>query len=238
MRLRTRSLAIVAALIIVLFVVLYGTSRIIVLDGFRSREETESKRDVERLVGAFNRFAENIKNTNIDWGAWDEAYSFVTGQNPDFISANLVNETYLRLGLSVIVYTNADAGIVYSGGFDQDAGVPVRIPEGLRPLLAPGQRLVTHSGIQSGVSGVITLPEGVMIVASHPVLTSTEMGPVRGSVIFGRFVDRGVVSSLKETTLFDIEAKRATDPALPRSFQDALSKGGRERDLHHQGKLR
>ncbi|MBM4405612.1 MAG: HAMP domain-containing protein [Chloroflexi bacterium] len=192
------------------------------LDGFRSREETESKRDIERVIGVFNRFLDNIKNTNIDWGAWDEALSFVEGQNPDFISANLVNETYLRLGLSVIVYTNAEASIVYSGGFNQDDGIPTQVPQGLRPLLAPGQPLVSHTGLKSGIAGLLSLPEGPMLITSHPVLTSTEMGPIRGAVIFGRFVDKGVVASLKETTLFNVEARNAKNPSLPGDFRKAI----------------
>ena len=223
MRLRTRSLAIVAALIIVLFVVLYGTSRVIVLDGFREREETESKRDIERVVGALDRTIENLRNTNIDWGAWDEAYSFIAGQNPDFVSGNLVNETYLRLGLSVIIYADANANIVYGGGFNQDTGIPAQIPQGLAPHLARGQRLVSHTGVQSGLAGLINLPEGVMIISSHPVLTSTEMGPVRGSVIFGRFIDKGLIANLKETTLFDIEARAADIQDLPADYQRALA---------------
>ncbi len=222
MRLRTRSLAIVAALIIVLFVVLYGTSRVIVLDGFREREETESKRDIERVAGALNSILKNIKNTNIDWGAWDEAYTFIEGQNPNFVSGNLVNETYLRLGLSVIIYADVKANILYQGGFNQDAGIPAPVPQGLYPFLAPGERLVTHTGIQSGLAGILSLPEGVMLIASHPVLTSTEMGPVRGSVIFGRFVDMGLIASLKETTLFDIEAMPLADTALPSDYQEAV----------------
>ncbi len=46
--------------------------------------------------------------------------------------------------------------------------------------------------------GIVVFPQGPMLFASRPILTSNQEGPVRGSVIFGRFLDGGEIERIAQ----------------------------------------
>ena len=54
-----------------------------------------------------------------------------------------------------------------------------------------------------------------MLFASVPILTSEYKGPIRGAVIFGRYLDAAVTQKLSEITLYSITVHPVDDLALP-----------------------
>jgi sensor domain CHASE-containing protein len=48
------------------------------------------------------------------------------------------------------------------------------------------------------IQGIILLPDGPMLITSHPILKSSYEGPVAGNAIMGRFMNDEVVSQLSK----------------------------------------
>ena len=95
----------------------------------------------------------------------------------------------------------------------------VSIPPALIEQLATANSLVKHPGVDSQVTGILLLPEGPMLVASRPVLTSQYTGPVRGALIMGRYLDAALIDKLSALTQLGLDLKRSDDPQLPTDFQ-------------------
>jgi hypothetical protein len=66
--------------------------------------------------------------------------------------------------------------------------------------IAVNPSLVDLKNPNSGISGVLLLPEGPLLIASRPILTGKGEGPVRGAVLIGRSLDRAETRLLCETT--------------------------------------
>jgi diguanylate cyclase (GGDEF)-like protein len=59
------------------------------------------------------------------------------------------------------------------------------------------------------------LPEGPLLFAARPILTSERKGPTRGTVIMGRYLDAGEVDRLSGITHLSFAPYRVADPHLP-----------------------
>jgi len=62
-----------------------------------------------------------------------------------------------------------------------------------------------------------------MLIASRPIITSEDEGPVRGALIMGRYFDTAELENLAETTQLSLSAHRFDDSQMPSDFKAAES---------------
>lgn len=62
-----------------------------------------------------------------------------------------------------------------------------------------------------------------MIIASRPIITCEDEGPVRGALIMGRYFDTAERENLAETTQLSLSAHRFGDSQMPSDFKAAES---------------
>jgi signal transduction histidine kinase len=70
--------------------------------------------------------------------------------------------------------------------------------------------------------GIVLLPEGSLIISSQPILTSEGNGPVRGTLIMGRYLD-SELKHLSELTQLPIVSQRINDSNMSSDFVAAQS---------------
>lgn len=98
------------------------------------------------------------------------------------------------------MFINTAGQPVFSKAFDLIAAEHTAVPKELNPYVSPGARLLKHTGNDSGITGVIMLPAGPLLVASRPILTAERKGPVRGPMIMGRYLDAQGLGRLSALT--------------------------------------
>ncbi|MFZ5924928.1 MAG: sensor domain-containing diguanylate cyclase, partial [Bacillota bacterium] len=112
---------------------------------------------------------------------------------------------------------------VFGKGFDLNEGEAIPVPRGLQEYIAPNGRIRSRSTTISTATGIAVLPEGPMLLAARPILTSEWKGPSRGTLIMGRYLDSTAVQRLAETTHLSITVQRLSGPEIPPDFQAALA---------------
>jgi signal transduction histidine kinase/HAMP domain-containing protein len=81
--------------------------------------------------------------------------------------------------------------------------------------------LLAHADTESSHTGLLVLPGGPLLIASQPILTSEDQGPIQGALIMGRFLDTAAIAQLADLTDVPITAQRLDQPSLPEDFQAA-----------------
>ena len=98
------------------------------------------------------------------------------------------------------------------------------LPEDVRAYLE-AQRVPRRA------AGLAVLPDAVLLVAAAPIVTSEYRGPVRGSVVIGRFVDARVARTFGNLIQLGVKFYRLDDETLPPSILGArdtlLAQGGK-----------
>jgi PAS domain S-box-containing protein len=156
-----------------------------------------------------------------DWAAWDDTYTFIEDANEAYIKANLVDPTFVNNGINLLLFINATGQVVFGKAFDLENEQEIPLPQGLKEHLSADGLLVHHRDVASGVTGLVLLPEGPMLVASRPILTSDKEGPIRGALLMGRYLDSAEIDRLATTTHLTLTMHLFDDSQMPSDFQMA-----------------
>lgn len=178
-------------------------------------EEKATSRDVERVLITLDDEIINLNMTLGDWAQWDDSYEFVISGDPDYIKVNLTDDLLPSLSLNLLLFINTSSEIVYGKAFDLNKGTAIPLPEGVNSILQAGDPLFHHKQPTDRITGILMLDERPIIIASQPIVTSLSKGPIRGTLIMGRFLDKEFVGELSRKTQLTIKVFRYNDDALP-----------------------
>jgi signal transduction histidine kinase len=216
--LRTKTLLVVGLTLAGLVVVLYAVLSRVVLGSFAGLEVQRAREHVERVREAYQDELAKLSYTLRDWAEWDDTYRFVETRDPEYVRSNLTDASLARLALDVIAYVHGSGRVVFGTGFDRRAGHRVPLPAGLLPDLAPAGAL---SSPGAGVAGLVSLPDGLLLVAARPILPTEGPGPRRGTLVFGRRLDAAALAALGQRTHLAVAGYRAGEAGSPADVQAA-----------------
>ncbi len=229
MSLYKKTLLVIGATLIGLVVILYVASRTILMGGFEELETRIAIRDVGRILEAIDADLSSLELLAGDWAAWDDTYEFIEDLNQAYIDSNLVDETFIDARLNLILFIKPDGEIAFGKALDHETGSEVPIPDGILEHLSPDGLLLSHNDRPEGVTGLLMLPEGPMLISSMPILTSQNLGPSRGTMIMGRFLDQGEIDLLSEIAGLPIEMQRYDELQVSSELsavESCISEGG------------
>jgi len=201
----------VVGMILAIYIILSG----IMTESYKKLEIQTSIQNSKRVYNALYNKIDSINTLVVDWAKWDDTYEFVVDRNKDYIKSNLVETTFVDNELNVILYYNNNNKIVWGNGYNLENEEFIEVPDSLKKYITGhSSLLLDQEDIESDVKGIVLLPEGPMMLCSSPILKSDHVGPVRGRLLFGRFLDSIEVEKLSDLTNFDISINRV-DEKIP-----------------------
>jgi PAS domain S-box-containing protein len=215
MTLRKKTLITIGLVLLCSIAILYLILRSLFLGGFLALEEQEARREVERARSMIADDLARMSAVTGDWAGWDDTYAFIEDANPEYIRSNLVDQTFRQLDLNLMVFVHSSGRIVFAKAFDLQEEKEVPVPAGLLSALTPESPLLREREHDEGLTGLILLAEGPLLLASRPILTSEKTGPSRGTLIMGRYLDAAKVAQLAELTDLSLAFYRLDEPGLP-----------------------
>lgn len=221
MSLRTKAILVICIALIAVVAALYITSRFVLMSGLSQIEKYETEKSVQRATNVLSETISQEETDVVDWAVWDATYTFVEDGNNDYIERNLADETFVNFNLNLMLFLNSSGQVVFSKAFDLDNKKEVPAPPQLLDGTSRLQLLGSLSDAKSSISGIILLNEGPMMIASQPILKSDYSGPVRGTLVFGRYLDLAELNRFGQLTLSNIAVSR-TDSVMGSDFQTAF----------------
>ena len=222
MSLRRKTLIIILTTLVALIVILFVVSQTIFLRSATRLEEQDTRQNIERALNALSREIYHMESQVGDWAPWDDTYAFIDDASESYIQSNLIDTTFVNLGLNLMLFIDSSGQIVFGKAFDLQNEEEVLVPESVKEHLSADDLLTQHEDIESTVSGIILLPEGPMLIASHPILTSEHEGPIKGTLIMGEYLDYAKVAGLAEITGLSLSLERLDAPQTNPEFKQAF----------------
>jgi signal transduction histidine kinase len=223
MSLRNKVLLIIGVTFLSLSLLLYGTSRLVLNNSFNQLEERNTTQNVERALSAVSDVLSSLEALTGDWASWDDTYAFIRNPGDEYIQSNLPDGTFEELNLNLALFVDTSGQIVYGKAFDLQNQAEIPVPPDIREYLTTSSPLLAHADTRSSLSGIIILPEGPLLVAAQPILTSEDKGPIRGTLIMGRYLDNAEIARLAEVTYLPLAIYRSDDPRMPPDVREAYS---------------
>ena len=215
MKLRLKTWLIVGTALLGLPVIFVGAASVVLLRGFSRLEEQIMSQNVQRVLEALDNDLDILDRLAIDWGHWDDTYTFALDRNPAYLTANYPEggDTPLYLRLNLMMILDASGQILFAQRVDLDTREVVSVSDDFLAQLRPYMPHLSHSQLDSRLSGIVPMREGPLLVASRPILTSSYEGPSRGAMVLGRFLNNSEVERLEQlTNLADIAVEWFATP--------------------------
>lgn len=196
----------------------------IILSSYQNLEEKYLENQLEEVVNKINDDFFSLSCTVSDWGYWNDTVDFVKGNNPDYIFDNLEEDTFDNLYLNLMVFTNKDGEIIYSGSYDLQKKVMIEVPSLFTKKLDLQNPLMNISESGKKVHGFVLLPESPLMVVSQPIMYSDLSGDVEGIVIFGKYLNQQEIARLGILTKSNLSFYKTEDISLPRDMISDITK--------------
>jgi PAS domain S-box-containing protein len=220
MKLRSKTLVYSGVIMVILVLILLIISQIVFLNTYSDYESRYSYHVLKDELTQFNQTVSALNLTTKDWAQWDDAYSFVSGNNPQFVANNLPPNIFKKLHVNIIIFVNKNGSIVYGKAYDIQNNQYEDLPQNLSKFTTNSKLLAVNGS--NGVEGVINLPEGPMIIVSKPILTSHDQGPVMGTLIMGRYLRQPELNSLINIPNSTISVESYNSTSLPPDYKSIL----------------
>jgi diguanylate cyclase (GGDEF)-like protein/PAS domain S-box-containing protein len=226
MTLRVRTLLIIGATILGLVVVVYLLSRTLLLASVSKLEEQVVRQNVDRAVSGLSVELAQLDNIAKDWAIRDETYNFIVDRNPEYMTTTLVPSALAAIQVDLMLFADYSGEIVVTEAADRMTGMDVPFPESLLREVAANHLLIHLPELGSRITGIVLLSESPLLVASRPVLGSSGEGPVRGTVLVGRYLDTAEVEKLAEMVHLTLAVRPLAESRAPPGFEGAHSASG------------
>jgi sensor domain CHASE-containing protein len=212
-----------ALLLIALSTVFLGTTwmmhAMVMAPAFTKLEQDAAHTDAERCVEAIRNDIENLSNLANDWGAWDDTWRYVQGQNPSFVDTNLMDETFTNTATEFLCILNRNMNVVWADCFDPVKSVHHDTTELLAIVKSPESGLSRFENNNASRSGIVLTELGPMLIASRPVIPTNRDGEIMGTLIVGRFLNETRQQSLSERTHLPLQIWPVTSPSIPEQIR-------------------
>lgn len=223
MSLRLKTALLVTVVTAGLIAILYLFFSTNLLQQISQLEHHEVEEETGRAVNVLLNELEDLDTRAEDWAPWDETYQFIEDGNPEYISNNLSDAVFANLRVNLMLFVHTSGRVVYAKAFDLEAGQEVPVSDALLAL-ARDEAITRHTDTRMGRTGIVLVPEGPLLFSSWPIVTSLYEGPIRGTLVMGRYLTPGEVQRLSDLLGVSLSVYRLDQPGqLPGDVQLARS---------------
>jgi PAS domain S-box-containing protein len=217
----SKKVLIITLLIFAVLTAAFTLTHSLQLSNILELEHNDTLKNVERVQNAVSVEQLNLNYLVADWACWNEAYRFVIDRNQTFIDETILNQTLSGLKLNVIIFVNNSGSVVYAKSVNIYTSKEEPIPQDLLKLIKDGTLVIKSEN--ETIRGFVLLKKDPMFISCHPILTTDMKGPMRGTLIFGRYFDPALLNNLENNTRSPLLMYRV-DEEMPPDFKTKLNK--------------
>jgi two-component system NtrC family sensor kinase len=188
MNVRTKMISLLALLFAVLIVLDIGIQKHVLMPSFAELERDDARTSMRRIDNVLNMTLDNLQLNAADWGNWADAYRFVQGQKPEFVTANITAAALKQLQVNTVMLVDLEGHVVVASSADLDSGAPLEIDLSANTVLP--ENFPWRGNVAEGkpAKGLVMTNQGIMMLAGAPILDGTGGGPSMGMVIMGKLL--------------------------------------------------
>jgi sensor domain CHASE-containing protein len=195
----------------------------LLMSGYLDLEEKETIDEVQQALKALDDDLSRIEVMNNDWSAWDDTVLFVEGDDDNYIEENLNNWVFANLQLDMMLFYNDTGSLVYGKYYDLDQGTSRSLPPWVDGVISSDPLMTRHTSVTDSITGLLSTPEGLMLISSRPITNNEGEGPLHGTLVMSRFFDAAEIERLAGSTHLSLSLQAYRDPAIPDAMRDALA---------------
>jgi sensor domain CHASE-containing protein len=227
MGLRLKYFVVFLAVLAGMLLIFFATTQKLLDTAFTELEHQRIRENFSRVEYLIKDDLTSLSKQVGDWAGWDESCEFIENGNTAFIRRNLPDKTFAELQINLIMFVHSSGRIVFERWYNQLEAKEAS-PRAFEKHVTASSRLLNQAYAASSESGIINLPDGPILVAARPIVTTERSGPVRGTLIMGRNLDDIEIQRLAQAAHVSFSITPVGAPHVPPDLvaaQKSLQKG-------------
>ena len=217
---RTRFIGIMAVMLILTTGMVYLILHTVMQDKINILEDKYIIENVERTKKEIFKEIEVLDTIVMDWAVWDNSYQFMIDKNPEYIKANLSEDTLNNLKVNIMLFIDNKGNLVHGEGYDLQKKESVPIDEALLKYIKD-HSLLQNNDVKYRKSGIVTLNgKDLILLSICPILTSAGEGPINGYIVLGANFTEKKIADIGEELSSEIKLTFLKDFEYDRKFFD------------------
>ena len=190
---------IITVLVVVLGGLLLGNLAVldqVVLEGFRTLERQEIRREIGRTMASVDDEAKSLDSLVTTWSEWQALAAFANTGNPSFADQSLSEQEIAAFGLDLVIIIDRHRQVVFRHSRHSGTNSEIHL-RNLEPHSFPKDHpLLAHLRGGGNIRGTVASDQGPMLVAAAPLFGTKRHDTPQGSVIVGRLMNKAAVSRI------------------------------------------
>lgn len=204
MKLRTRILISLGAILVVMLAAMFLTIVNFVFEETKAIERNAMAGNIDRVLGALKRDQDSLQTSVGDYASWDDTYQFAQDNNQKYIDANFGSSSFINLHVDLVAVLNDRRELVYARHIDWRKGEELEVPANLQELFLYHEDLFEMENPKDKYTDIVRLNGQLMFLAARPIVTSEYQGPIRGTLIMMRHLDGNYIQDLSSLTQLNL----------------------------------
>lgn len=196
----------------------FAIQKFFIMPSFISLEKETAVQNAERVMAAIEREIGQISILTTDWSHWDDTHNYIQGQNPDYEADNLdFDNTLSALSMNFLGYYDITGKAIWVRAEDLESEEQMDLGVLTGTNLPVDHPLLYHKELLEDNRGIISTPQGPLLVVASPILTSEEEGPIAGTLMMGRLLTEAAIDRIGELTRLSITVttiSQENDPSI------------------------
>jgi len=188
----------------------------VIQPAFKRLEQSHALEDGERTRQVIADELQQLDRLLQYWSEQHDIRAFIAHRDPAFIRAQFDDwqklERTLHLNFSAIA--DRSGRILYQGGYDSELGGDFTLTAFFGPAPSIQPYLQTVLASEQPRLGLLNTEQGLLLLASRPLLTTQDGESVQGVLVFGRRLNASLLRSLAARTQVAFELLPSNDSRL------------------------
>lgn len=201
MNIRKKILVAICAVTICLIVICSAATSFVIQEKFDQLEREIVIDSLERVRATLKDQIQALDTLTHDSANWDDTCIFIKDRNKEFITSNIVDETFTTSAhIDVLLIFNIDGDLVHGVFFNKQKNRMEPPSSTLLSYLIDGNQLLTTTELDDGKKGIVQFGNRHLVIAARPILSSNGQGPSHGTIIMGRILNSERITHLQKIT--------------------------------------
>ena len=193
------------------------------MQGFLELEKADIQQQTELGLTALDWIVSALDAVTHGFAAGDDVYDFSLDKHVENIEPLVLDSMFIDSKINLMLIFSNEGELIFSKAYDLVNKEEAPFPSHVGDVISDSGDLLDHQSTTSKYCGVLRTAEGPMIVASRPIITSKEEGPIRGTMVCARRLDVQEIEALMEFTSLSleiIELDEATEAEYQATLED------------------
>jgi diguanylate cyclase (GGDEF)-like protein/putative nucleotidyltransferase with HDIG domain len=223
--LRLKIYLLMGTTLLVAVAVVFFVSQTVFMSGFVSVENAQMREQVKLAQAAMGSKLLELSAATRAYSSGEAVSAALDTEDPSSGDAVFPTSFFSGFNANAAVLLDKNGQILFDRGFDPRYRGSASLPSGLAGYISPGATLAQQLAGGTEFAGIVSLPDGPMLLDSQPV-RSTVDGQKLGDLVVGRRLDAAALTELAAQTRLELTVLPLSASDVPSSVQQAVSADG------------